>query len=36
VSEVVYLAAKEFFTFRYLDEIQVKGKDIAVKIYELI
>lgn len=36
VSETVYLAAKEFFAFRYLDEIQVKGKDIPVKIYELL
>lgn len=36
VSEVVYNATKEFFIFRYLDEIQVKWKDIPVKIYELI
>ena len=36
VSEGVYIAAKDFFAFRYLDEIQVKGKDIPVKIYELL
>lgn len=36
VSEVVYLATKEFFSFRYLDEIQVKWKNIPVKIYELL
>jgi len=36
VSEVVYLAVKDFFVFRYLDEIQVKWKDIPVKIYELL
>ncbi len=36
VSEVVYKAWKDFFDFRYLDEIQVKGKDIPVKIYELL
>ena len=36
VSEVVYEACKDFFSFRYLDEIRVKGKDIPVKIYELI
>jgi adenylate cyclase len=36
VSEVVYLATKDFFAFRYLDEIQVKWKDIPVKIYELL
>lgn len=36
VSEIVYSATKDFFVFRYLDEIQVKGKDIPVKIYELI
>ena len=30
------LAAKEFFEFRYLDRITVKGKDTPVKIYELI
>jgi adenylate cyclase len=36
VSEVVYIATKEFFAFRYLDEIQVQGKQIPVKIYELL
>jgi len=35
VSEVMYEATKEKFYFRYLDEIQVKWKDIPVKIYEL-
>jgi len=36
VSEVVYIASKDFFDFRYLDEIRVKWKDVPVKIYELI
>jgi len=36
VSEVVYIAAKDFFDFRYLDEIRVKWKDAPVKIYELV
>ncbi|MDQ7023635.1 MAG: adenylate/guanylate cyclase domain-containing protein [Candidatus Gracilibacteria bacterium] len=36
VSEVVYLEQKEKFDFRYLDQIKVKGKNIPVKIYELI
>ena len=36
MSETVYEAAKEDFVFRYLDTIQVKGKDTPVKIYELI
>ena len=36
VSEIIYLSVKEFYIFRYLDEIQVKWKDIPVKIYELI
>ena len=36
VSEVVCNSSKDFFDFRYIDEIQVKGKDIPVKIYELI
>jgi len=36
VSEKVYLSAKDFFNFRYLDTIQVQGKDVPVKIYELV
>jgi adenylate cyclase len=36
VSENIYLSQKEHFSFRYLDQIRVKGKSIAVKIYELI
>lgn len=36
VSEEVYDLAKEQFTFRYLDKIRVKWKNIWVKIYELI
>lgn len=36
VSEVVYNATHEYFVFRYLDEIRVKGKENSVKIYELI
>lgn len=35
VSEAVYESAKSVFNFRYLDTIQVKGKDVPVKIYEL-
>ena len=36
VSESMYEHGKEQFFFRFLDTIQVKGKDIPVKIYELI
>lgn len=36
VSEIVYNSLKNDFEFRYLDEIQVQGKDIPVKIYELL
>lgn len=36
VSEDVYNEAKEKFTFRYLDKIRVKWKNIWVNIYELI
>jgi class 3 adenylate cyclase len=36
VSEDVYIAAKEQFEFRYLDTIRVKGKQIGVKIYQLV
>lgn len=35
VSDTVYQATKNIFNFRYLDTIQVKGKDIPVMIYEL-
>lgn len=35
VSEAVYTQTKEDFSYRYLDIIQVKGKDVPVKIYEL-
>lgn len=36
VSEDIYNEAKEEFTFRYLDKIKVKGKNIWINIYELI
>ncbi|NDK10096.1 adenylate/guanylate cyclase domain-containing protein [Candidatus Gracilibacteria bacterium] len=36
VSESVYFDTQDAFEFRFLDEIQVKGKDISVKIYELL
>ncbi len=36
VSEDVYNEAKEKFTFRYLDKIRVKWKNIWINIYELI
>lgn len=35
VSEEIYTKTKAMFSYRYLDTIQVKGKDIPVKIYEL-
>lgn len=36
VSEDVYNIANEEFTFRYLDKIRVKWKNIWVNIYELV
>ncbi len=36
VSETVYEDTYESFEYRFLDEIQVKWKDISVKIYELL
>ncbi|MBB1564748.1 adenylate/guanylate cyclase domain-containing protein [Candidatus Gracilibacteria bacterium] len=36
ISEDVYEETKEYFEFRYLDKITVKGKEKAVKIYELL
>lgn len=36
VSEDIYNEAKEIYTFRYLDKIKVKGKNIWINIYELI
>ncbi|MBW7954376.1 adenylate/guanylate cyclase domain-containing protein [Candidatus Gracilibacteria bacterium] len=36
VSENIYQDAKDLFTFRYLDIIRVKGKNIGINIYELI
>jgi class 3 adenylate cyclase len=36
VGESVVMEAKEFFVFRKLDSIQVKGKEKPVFIYELI
>lgn len=36
VSEDIYHEAKDQFTFRYLDKIRVKWKNIWVNIYELI
>lgn len=35
-SEVVYEENKEFFEFRFLDNITVKWKELPIKIYELI
>ena len=35
VSEAIYKETKDVFSYRYLDIIQVKGKDVPVKIYEL-
>lgn len=36
ISEYTYARVKDMFTTRYLDEVTVKGKEKAVKIYELI
>ncbi|MDD5769831.1 MAG: adenylate/guanylate cyclase domain-containing protein [Candidatus Gracilibacteria bacterium] len=36
VSKQVYELTKKYFTFRYLDKIKVKGKNIGIEIYELI
>lgn len=36
VSEDIYNEVKDLFTFRYLDKIRVKGKNIWVNIYELV
>ena len=36
VGENIYETAKDTFIFRFLDFVQVKGKKIPVKVYELI
>ena len=36
VGENIYEAAKDKFIFRFLDFVKVKGKNIPVKVYELI
>jgi len=36
VGENIYEKAKEEFVFRYLDLVKVKGKNIPVKVYELV
>lgn len=36
ISEFTYEHVKELVEVRYLDEVKVKGKNKAVKIYELI
>ena len=36
VGENIYEAAKSHFAFRFLDFVQVKGKNIPVKVYELV
>ena len=36
VGENIYEAAKDEFVFRFLDFVKVKGKNIPVKVYELI
>ena len=36
VSQDVYYEMKDDFEFRYLDNIRVKGKNQAIKIYELL
>ena len=36
VGENIYEAAKEEYIFRFLDFVRVKGKNIPVKVYELV
>ena len=36
VGENIYESAKDVFIFRFLDFVQVKGKQIPVKVYELV
>jgi adenylate cyclase len=36
VGENIYKKAKEKFVFRYLDLVKVRGKNIPVKVYELV
>lgn len=36
VSEEIYTITHSRFSFRYLDTIRVKGKDIPVRVYELL
>ncbi len=36
VGENIYKAAKNEFIFRFLDFVRVKGKNIPVKVYELV
>ncbi|HOA29929.1 MAG TPA: adenylate/guanylate cyclase domain-containing protein, partial [Candidatus Cloacimonadota bacterium] len=35
ISEFTYAQVKDYVQVRYLDEVKVKGKNLAVKIYEL-
>ncbi|HOA30068.1 MAG TPA: adenylate/guanylate cyclase domain-containing protein, partial [Candidatus Cloacimonadota bacterium] len=35
ISEFTYAQVKDYVQARYLDEVKVKGKNLAVKIYEL-
>jgi len=36
ISEFTYQKVKDLVNANYLDEVKVKGKNIAVKIYELL
>jgi class 3 adenylate cyclase len=36
VSEDVVSETKDFFSYRYLDKIRVKGKENPIVIYELL
>jgi adenylate cyclase len=36
ISEFTYAKVKDFVQARYLDEVKVKGRNQAVKIYELL
>ena len=36
MSETVYQETKEYFSYRFLDRIRVKGKKETLSIYELL
>ena len=36
MGENIYETAKDIYMFRFLDFVRVKGKNVPVKVYELI